>query len=364
MTRPFTAIERFFERLFERPAARLFHTPVQPIQMQRKLERAMDTGRVFSSDRTYVPVRYRVRLNPEDVQAFADSRAEIETELADALHARARSRGYRLLARPTVRIEASSRTAVADIDVMAEEIDQARLDALTGRPEGAGPRGTGVYGSVHIAPSLPPSSPRPMAPIPAPPAPLDVAGFDAMSYGVDGLDYPAALPAARPAAPAAPAALPPAPAAPAALPAAEYAAPEHPGQGYALPQFAAPEPISDAAEIAPSMADPTVAFAYAQPPAALARIEVRTHGLLVGTYEFRSGAARVGRASSNEIPLTDDRVSRHHGQVSSRQGTLVYTDLGSTNGSFVNGTRVREIVLGSGDVVRLGNSTLTIQPHA
>ena len=80
--------------------------------------------------------------------------------------------------------------------------------------------------------------------------------------------------------------------------------------------------------------------------------------------EFRGGTARIGRSSDNEIVLVDDRVSRHHGQLSSRQGTLVFTDLGSTNGSFVNGTRVREIVLGSGDVVRLGNSTLTIQPHA
>jgi pSer/pThr/pTyr-binding forkhead associated (FHA) protein len=91
---------------------------------------------------------------------------------------------------------------------------------------------------------------------------------------------------------------------------------------------------------------------------------VRTHGVLVSTGEFRGGTAYVGRAPDNQIVLVDDRVSRRHGQLSSRQGTLVYGDLGSTNGSFVNGTRVREIVLGSGDVVRLGNSTLTIQPHA
>ena len=60
--------------------------------------------------------------------------------------------------------------------------------------------------------------------------------------------------------------------------------------------------------------------------------------------------------------LADDRVSRRHGQFVARQGTLVYTDLGSTNGSTVNGTTVREIVLGTGDVVRMGNSTLTVAP--
>jgi pSer/pThr/pTyr-binding forkhead associated (FHA) protein len=89
-------------------------------------------------------------------------------------------------------------------------------------------------------------------------------------------------------------------------------------------------------------------------------VEIRSRGVLVGSSEFRGGTTRVGRGTDNEIVLHDERVSRHHGQLTARQGTIVYSDLGSTNGSFVNGTRVREIVLGSGDVVRLGNSTLTI----
>jgi len=38
---PLTAIERFFERLFERPSARLFRTRMQPVQLQRRIERAM-----------------------------------------------------------------------------------------------------------------------------------------------------------------------------------------------------------------------------------------------------------------------------------------------------------------------------------
>ena len=40
---------------------------------------------------------------------------------------------------------------------------------------------------------------------------------------------------------------------------------------------------------------------------------------------------------------------------------LVYADLGSTNGSFVNGVRVTEIALGPSDVVQLGGSALTIE---
>ena len=41
---------------------------------------------------------------------------------------------------------------------------------------------------------------------------------------------------------------------------------------------------------------------------------------------------------------------------------LVYTDLGSTNGSFLNGSPVTEIALGPGDVLQLGSSTVTIEP--
>ena len=74
-----------------------------------------------------------------------------------------------------------------------------------------------------------------------------------------------------------------------------------------------------------------------------------------------SGRLRVGRALDNDLVLSDDRVSRHHGQLSVRFGTLVYVDLGSTNGSFVNGVRVTEIALGPGDVVQLGGSALTIE---
>jgi hypothetical protein len=404
MTRPFAAIERFFERLFERPAARLFHTPVQPIQVQRKLERAMDTGRVFSGDRTYVPVRYRVRLNPEDASAFASHKDILEKEWADALHTRARSRGYRLLARPNVVIEASGRISVADIDVIAEPIDQDQLDALGARPESVGPTGTGIYGAVYIAPPLPPSPPRQMAPPPIPPdymAPAPIPPIPPGYMAPASIPPSAVAPVPMPPIPSdymapvpmppnpprymAPAPIPPSAVAPVPVSASPVApawfppSPVEPDLFDARPPlpdkaevgplagYPSPDPISEIseiAEIAPTLTDPTVAYPVPAAPPPVARIEVRTHGLLRGAYEFRSGTVRVGRASSNEIALVDDRVSRNHGQFSSRQGNLVYADLGSTNGSFVNGTRVREIVLGSGDVVRLGNSTLTIQPHA
>ena len=49
MARPLMALEGFFERLLERPAARLFRVPLQPVQLERRLDRAMDTERRLSA---------------------------------------------------------------------------------------------------------------------------------------------------------------------------------------------------------------------------------------------------------------------------------------------------------------------------
>jgi pSer/pThr/pTyr-binding forkhead associated (FHA) protein len=69
----------------------------------------------------------------------------------------------------------------------------------------------------------------------------------------------------------------------------------------------------------------------------------------------------IGRANDNGIVLTDGRVSRHHGRLMARHGVLVYTDLGSTNGTRVNGVRVDEIVLGVGDRLLLGDTVLVVE---
>ena len=59
--------------------------------------------------------------------------------------------------------------------------------------------------------------------------------------------------------------------------------------------------------------------------------------------------------------LGDVRVSRHHGRLQARRGALVYADLGSTNGSRVNGIRVDEIVLGEGDRLQVGDTVLVVE---
>ena len=61
------ALERFFERLFERQTAKLFGTKLQPIQVQRRMERAMEAERIRDGDRTLVPNRYAIHVAPDDL---------------------------------------------------------------------------------------------------------------------------------------------------------------------------------------------------------------------------------------------------------------------------------------------------------
>jgi hypothetical protein len=108
---------------------------------------------------------------------------------------------------------------------------------------------------------------------------------------------------------------------------------------------------------------PLAAAAPLAPAAAVtALVEIHPVSGEWWTYRFDGRTASIGRGPQNAILVDDPRVSRTHGQLIARRGTLVYVDMGSGNGSFVNGTRQREIALGAGDLIRIGHSTLTIRP--
>ncbi|NIQ54896.1 MAG: FHA domain-containing protein, partial [Gammaproteobacteria bacterium] len=74
------------------------------------------------------------------------------------------------------------------------------------------------------------------------------------------------------------------------------------------------------------------------------------------------GETGVGRSIDNDVILTDIAVSRRHLKVHmSDAGLLKIIDLGSGNGSTVNGQRVREAPLNQGDRIELGETTLVVE---
>jgi hypothetical protein len=66
----------------------------------------------------------------------------------------------------------------------------------------------------------------------------------------------------------------------------------------------------------------------------------------------------IGRHRDNHVIIDDGRVSRHHAQIRLRFGKYVLFDTGSTGGTEVNGQRISEVTLRSGDVISLAGYTL------
>jgi DNA-binding NtrC family response regulator len=73
------------------------------------------------------------------------------------------------------------------------------------------------------------------------------------------------------------------------------------------------------------------------------------------------GAVVVGTSSENEMVLTDPTVSRYHVELRCEDGVLV-RDLGSRNGTFVNGVRIQTAVVPYGACLRLGASIVRLMP--
>ena len=252
---PLAAIERFFERLFERPSARLFRTRVQPVQIQRRIERAMEAGRRLTAERTLVPNEFIVHLNPDDLAGFGEMADGLASGLADDALSFARAHHYMLTERPRVDLLADPSVQRADVRVAA------RFVAAEG-PD----RSTGSGGAAE----------RPERSEPADPTATAV---------------------------------------------------------FMLPQSSAPGATLRAID-----------------PDGRSRA-VRIEG----------GVLTIGRAEDNDFVARDHRVSRHHGRIVGRRGTLVYVDLGSTNGSKVNGELVTEVVLGAGDRLQIGDTSIVVE---
>ncbi|MEK6719501.1 MAG: FhaA domain-containing protein [Chloroflexota bacterium] len=250
--RPLAALEQFLERLFERPTTRLFRSAVQPIQIQRRIERTMEQGRRAEAGRVAVPSAFVARLNPADLSPDREASAELAATLADAVLRFARQHRYVVSERPTVAL-------VGDSGVRRGEVD---VRATTGAVR------DGVVAGPHLM----------------------------------------------------------------AVPSAPTLARDRTAR-YAVPQTRIPAAV----------------LCSTSPNGRVRRHEVATAVLT------------IGRAPDNHVVLDDGRVSRHHARLTARAGSLVFTDLESTNGSVVNGTRVRELALGPGDRIELGRSILVVE---
>lgn len=79
-----------------------------------------------------------------------------------------------------------------------------------------------------------------------------------------------------------------------------------------------------------------------------------------GEYPLSHGTTRIGRGVDADIRIDDSGVSRHHVDIIVGRNTTI-RDLGSTNGTYVDGNRITELPLRDGAAIKVGSTTLTFR---
>src|SRR3990170_1052075 len=83
------------------------------------------------------------------------------------------------------------------------------------------------------------------------------------------------------------------------------------------------------------------------------------------TIDVKPGATLiVGRAVNSDVPIYDPTISRQHAQISVQNGGVLVKDLGSSNGTFLNGSRITEATAQPNDVVMFGKVSFYVREIA
>src|SRR6266540_2840661 len=381
-------IEQKIESLFEGVFGRAFRTHVQPVELARKLAKEMDDGKAVSVSRVYVPNEYSVYLAPEDREQFSSYEESLADELQQYLAEHARREQYALLSQPRVLFETDDDLSVGEFGIAT------RMAQPAGRrlpePEAAEAGATMIY--------------RPRGPQPteaASPAELGVER-EVVTLTVDGRRHEVAKrrtligrskecdvqiddPSAS----------------------RKHAELRQEGTAYWVVDLdstnglevngmrtqrakldhgdkitigfvvllylfiwrivrAAAKDVRLPQESMILSPGHAAAAGLVQPaPTVGALVVLKSPALEEGErYELDSAALTMGRGSPNDIELHDDEfASARHARVEPRRDGVWLEDIGSTNGTFVNGTQIdRPRRLTPGDVIRVGETNLRFDP--
>lgn len=386
----FSKFEGKMEDTFEGTADKMFDAPISPVQIAKKAEKQMRREKMVGAGKQYAPTLYTVLVNPDDDRRLFGYYPTLAGETETYLAAKASEQGLTMDGQPLVRFIVDEGLKHGKFDVIAEAVAAPIISQL--RNEEMERYGLGGANAGYGAAAAYPAQQFGRAGAAMPDQRFNQYdqydqhdqygqydqydqygnqgyqqmpagnGWEAQGYQApaqESWDQPAAAPDYAAAQQAAAGAVDQfnayaAGAAPAAA-AAGYAA----GQAAA----AAPRPQAMPRQAAPQQAANTVMFAGAGVPGQQpARAQQASRARLIDTAANRAidlASARVtlGRESRNDITIPDINVSRTHAEISlSPQGAWVITDLGSTNGTYVNGRAVASQPLNEGDHIAMGST--------
>jgi pSer/pThr/pTyr-binding forkhead associated (FHA) protein len=93
----------------------------------------------------------------------------------------------------------------------------------------------------------------------------------------------------------------------------------------------------------------------------MVKLVVLSEGFSGRSYELKVDKTTIGRVDDNTFPITEPSVSSHHCEVLLRGNEVLVKDLGSTNGTYINGQKITEGVLKPGQILRLGQIEVRLE---
>lgn len=383
----FSKFEGKMEDTFEGTADKMFDAPISPVQIAKKAEKQMRREKMVGAGKQYAPTLYTVLVNPDDDRRLFGYYPTLAGETETYLAAKASEQGLTMDGQPLVRFIVDEGLKHGKFDVIAEAVAAPIISQLRNEEMeryGLGGANAG-YGAAAAYPAQ--QFGRAGAAMPADQRFNQYDQYDQYDqyeqYGnqgyqqapagngweAQGYQAPAQEPWGQPAAAAPDYAAAQQAAAGAVDQFNAYAAgaaPAAAAAGYAAGQAAAaaaPQPQAMPQQAVPQQAANTVMFAGAGVPGQQpAQPRQASRARLIDTAANRAidlASARVtlGRESRNDITIPDINVSRSHAEISlSPQGAWVITDLGSTNGTYVNGRAVASQPLNEGDHIAMGST--------
>ena len=394
------------EDTFEGAADKMFDAPISPVQIAKKAEKQMRREKMVGAGKQYAPTLYTVLVNPDDDRRLMGYYPTLAGETETYLTAKASEQGLVMDGQPLVRFIVDEDLKHGKFDIIAEAvaapiIAQLRAEEMHRYGLAAAPAPGGYGAPAQPYPAQRPQAPAPQqyggynqdyaapAPAPAPyggydqydpqsqyePAPMNVDAYgqpqqlpyvpedeidrsiDYGEYTFDSRDFDEQRDSIQPL--DRPEAVDPfaigAAAAGAGVAAGAVAGA---GMGAATPQpYPAPQPQPQAQ---PRMAAETVVFAGGQQAATPMPAQAAVRARLIDTtnnraYDLASARLLIGRESKNDIAVHDVNASRTHAELRFEpQGVWTVTDLGSTNGTLVNGREVATQPLSEGDRITIG----------
>lgn len=330
----FSKFERRVEDGFDEMGDKFFDAPISPVQIAKKAEKQMRREKMVGAGKEYAPTLYTVLVNPDDDERLFGYYPTLAGETETYLRGKAQELGLVMDGSPLVRFIIDDELKHGKFDVVAELVSapivsQLRAEEMQRYGLSAQDAGAPIPANIPV----PQNYGQQQAYAPQPYAAPQNNAAPEQHYASTGIDVMAE----------------------------DALAMENANE----PLAASPvPPVANMAPGAPVAAAPqTVRFDELNAPEAIPQRQANQQPRLIDLTTNRSfpitkAQIVMGRALSSDIAIEDLNVSRTHAEIR-RENANAWSvaDLGSTNGTLVNGRHIASTMLQEGDRITVGTTT-------